>query len=147
MIALVRDPAGKPAGIHRTYIKASGHGKADIEPTKATLGLVRSGAIRLSQPSREMAVGEGLETSAAAGRLLGLPAWCAAFAGNMARSLVLPPEVRSVVIVVDRDPPGERAASRAGRRWRAEGRRTRFFMPDDKGADAADVLAARVAHG
>jgi hypothetical protein len=58
---------------------------------------------------------------------------------------VLPAIVRSVVIAVDRDPSGERAAREAGSRWTAEGRRVRFLMPNAAGQDACDVLAARVA--
>jgi outer membrane PBP1 activator LpoA protein len=61
---------------------------------------------------------------------------------------VLPPEVRSVLIAVDRDAAGERAANAAGRRWRVEGRHVRFMVPDKLGDDAVDVLRAReAAHG
>ncbi len=54
--------------------------------------------------------------------------------------------VRAVVIAVDRDAAGEKAARDAARRWRAEGRHVRLLVPDLPGQDAADVLAARRAN-
>ena len=91
-------------------------------------------------------IGEGIETSASAGRMLGLPAWSALSAGNLGNGLVLPPEVRSVVIAADPDESGQKAAREAWRRWTAEGRRVRIAMPNAAG-DFNDVLRAQgVAH-
>ena len=88
-------------------------------------------------------IGEGIETSAAAGILLGLPSWASISAGNLARALTLPPEVRRVVIAADHDAPGRLAAKEAALRWRAEGRAVRIALPDRPGDDFADVLIAR----
>jgi len=81
---------------------------------------------------------------ASAGRLARWPAWAAVSAGNLARGLVLPPEARRVVIAVDPDPPGERAAQAAARRWKAEGRDVTLARPDGSG-DFNDVLVTREA--
>lgn len=143
MVALVRDAGGEPLAIHRTYLRRDGTGKADVEPAKASLGPVWGGAIRLALMAAEMVIGEGIETAASAGCLTGLPAWAAINAGNLATGLVLPVGVRSVVIAVDRDPAGERAAATAAGRWQAEGRHVRLLIPDLPGTDAADVLRAR----
>lgn len=140
MLALVVDVAGKPMGLHRTYLRPDGTGKAAIDPPKATLGPVAGGAIRLHPEARELVIGEGIETAASAGRLMGLPAWAAISAGNMARTLALPATVASVVIAADADPPGRLAADAAAARWRAEGRRVRIALPDRAGWDFNDIL-------
>ncbi len=143
LVALVQDVAEKPLAVHRTYLRPAGTGKADVEPNRASLGRLWRGAIRLHPLADELVVAEGIETAAAAGILLGLPAWAAVSAGNMACALALPPEVRRVVIAADHDKPGRQAAKEAATRWKAEGRTVRVALPDRPGEDFADVLAAR----
>ena len=138
LLARIDAPDGKFAAIQRIFLKQDGS-KADIEPTKASLGVVAGGAVRLQSCSDELVIGEGIESSAAAGVLLGLPAWSAVSCGNMARSLSLPPEIRSVVIAADHDPAGLRAAEAAWRRWRAEGRSVRILKPNQKDGDFNDL--------
>ena len=139
MVAGVQDTAGAVVAIHRTYLTRQG-AKAAVEPPKASKGPVWGGAIRIHPVAAEIVVGEGIETSASAGLLLSLPAWAAISAGNLARGLQLPPEVRSVIIAADNDPVGSTAAQDAAIRWRAEGRRVRIARPDRAGADFNDVL-------
>ena len=105
LVAVVQDSAGAPVACHRTYLTPDGR-KAGADPGKASLGPVWTGAIRLHPVAPEIVVGEGVESSASAGILLGLPAWAALSAGNLAKALILPPEVRSVVIAADRDAGG-----------------------------------------
>ncbi len=145
MLALVQDVDGTPIAVHRTYITRGGR-KADAVPVKAAVGPIWGGAIRLDLAAAELVIGEGIETSASAGRLLGLPAWAAIAAGNLAQGLRLPPQVRSVVIAADADGPGRRAAEDAAARWQAEGRRVRIATPDVPGADFNDILVAEGAH-
>jgi hypothetical protein len=145
MLAKVVDAAGSFRGLHRTFLRPDGSGKADADPSRATLGRIDGGAIRLDPLAPGMVVGEGIESSASAGRLLGLPAWAAVSAGNLARSLTLPLEVLSIVIAVDADPAGRRAANEAARRWQREGQTVRLMIPDGEGADANDVLRKRLA--
>jgi putative DNA primase/helicase len=140
MIALVQDVTGSALAVHRTFLARDGAGKATVEPAKATLGPVWGGAIRLDPMAREMVVGEGIETCASAGRLLGLPAWAALSAGNLGRGLVLPVDVQTVVIAADADPAGEVAARDAALRWSGEGRQVRIARPDEAGCDFNDVL-------
>ena len=109
-------------------------------------GPLAGGAIRLYPIAPELVIAEGIETAASAGRLMGLPAWVAVAAGNLQRTLALPPEVRSVVVAGDPDPAGRTAAEGAARRRRAEGRRVRIAMPDTPPQDFNDVLASRVSH-
>ena len=143
LVALVQDARGKPVAVHRTYLTRHGR-KAAAEPVKASKGPVWGGAVRLYRAAPELLVGEGIETAASAGRLLHLPAWAAISAGNLAKGLLLPVEVQSVVIAADRDPVGTQAAQDAAARWRGEGRRVRIAWPDTDGADFNDILAARM---
>lgn len=145
MVAMIQDAAGNLIGLHRIFLTVTGN-KAAVDPVKATLGHIAGGAIRLHPPCAEMVVGEGIETTAAAARLTGLPGWSAVAAGNLARSMVLPELVRSVVIAVDRDPAGERAAREAAWRWQREGRRVRLMVPDLEGEDANDILIRETQH-
>ena len=139
LIGLVTAPDGQLCAIHRTYLQQDGSGKANVSPPKASLGPVWTCAIRLHEAGAELVVGKGIESVAAAGLLLGLPAWVAISAGNMARAMVLPDIVRAVVIAVDRDPAGERAADDAARRWRAEGRH-KVFVFRDRPSRREDVM-------
>jgi putative DNA primase/helicase len=144
MLALVVDVTGAPIGIHRTYLQHDGRGKADVDPVKASLGPVWGGAIRLHSIAAELVIGEGIESSASAGQLLGLPAWAAISAGNLACGLVLPAEVRTVIIAVDADDAGDRAARAAALRWAMEGRKVRIVRPNAAGIDFNDVLRGNV---
>lgn len=142
MIALVCDMSGTPVAVHRTFLTRDGR-KATVEPAKASLGPVWGGAIHLSEliEGTPIVVGEGIETAASAGRLMGLPAWAAISAGNMAKGLLLPPEARKVVIAADPDHAGERAARTAAQRWAAEGRTVQIARPVGTG-DFNDLLTA-----
>lgn len=140
MVAAVVNSTGAPIAAHRTYLRRDGSGKADVDPQRATLGSPWGGAVRLDKIAEEVVIGEGIETAASAGRLLNLPAWAAISAGNLAQGLVLPAEVRAIVIAADADPPGERAAQAAALRWQAEGRAVRIARPDKPGRDFNDLL-------
>jgi putative DNA primase/helicase len=143
LIALVCDQAGTPIGIHRTFLARDGK-KASVEPAKASLGPIWTGAVRLDPiaAGTPLVIGEGIESSASAGHLMGWPAWAAISAGNLANGLLLPPELRSVVIAADPDEAGADAARSAWERWTGEGRTVRIATPDGPG-DFNDLLLAR----
>lgn len=147
MLAILQDSASQVVAVHRTFLQPGGTGKYAVEPYRMTLGPVAGAAVRLFPAAAKLVVGEGIETTLSAARLLGLPAWSAVSAGNMADSLVLPAEVREVVIAADHDDPGLQAAARAAARWKAEGRTVRLAKPDRRGADFNDLLLDRVRRG
>lgn len=144
LVALVSDASGNAIAAHRTFLAADGTGKAKVEPQRASLGPVWGCAVRLAEADAGgvIVVGEGIETAASAGRMIGLPAWAAISAGNLSRGLLLPPAVHHVVIAVDPDGPGETAAAEAAQRWSREGRRVQLAHPDGPG-DFNDLLRAR----
>jgi len=54
MIAAVQ--GNQLAAVHRTYLKADGSGKADIEPAKMMLGATKRAAVRLSEARERLVV-------------------------------------------------------------------------------------------
>ncbi len=150
LVALVQDAARQPIAAHRTFLTLDGR-KARVDPVKASIGPVWGGAVRLDpaplDPAAALVIGEGIETAASAGLLMGLPAWAALSAGNLARGVLLPLDVRHVVIAADHDAgprqPGQDAAQAAAARWRGEGRTVRIATPDVPGNDFNDLLQDR----
>jgi putative DNA primase/helicase len=142
MLARVDNPEGAMVTLHRTYLTLDGH-KAEVPTVKklmspATPGATRGGAIRLYPAGETLAVTEGIETALAFRLATGLPAWAAICAGGMAQ-LIVPAEVRLVVICADHDPVGLKAARALARRLLFEQRRVKILSPDTPGADWADL--------
>ena len=98
--------------------------------------------MRLAPSVETLMIGEGVETCLAAMQATAMPAWVALSTSGVA-ALLLPLEVRRIIILADNDASGagERAARTAAARWLAEGRRVRIAMPPEPGTDMADVLA------
>ena len=71
----------------------------------------------------------------------GHAAWAALSATGLG-SLVLPENVRDVIVLADGDRPGESAARTCAERWRREGRKVRIARPPS-GLDFNDILASR----
>jgi hypothetical protein len=148
LIAAVHDVTAKFIGVHRTFLRRNGSVKAEIEPAKASLGPVRGGAVRLATIEQvleagELIIAEGIETAASAGLLLGLPAWSAVSAGNLAKGIVLPTSIRKIVVAADRDAAGYDAARSALFRLKREGREIRVAIPDNDGEDFNNILLGR----
>jgi putative DNA primase/helicase len=143
MVAAIVDAAGELIGVHRTYLRSDGSGKADVERAKAMLGRAACGGVPLASPCETVIVAEGIETALAAMQATTIPAWAALSTSGLV-ALVLPPMVRAVLILADHDRSGagERAARAVAQRWLAEGRRVRLAMPPEPGTDFNDVLLA-----
>jgi hypothetical protein len=148
MVALVEHVERGIVGVHRTYLRSDGAGKADLrkEWQKLSLGPIGGGAVRLGMPRpyEWLAIGEGIETVLAVMVACRLPGLAALSAGGL-RALVLPPEIEHVLIAADNDANGvgQRAAHDAAARWSAEGRHVRIALPPEPDTDFADVLAAK----
>jgi phage/plasmid primase-like uncharacterized protein len=146
MAAPVVNVDGEQTGIHMTYLRADGSGKADLgdpELQRECRGVVRGGAIRLAphDPDRELIIGEGIETVLSAMQIFGLPGWAAVSADGL-KTVELPLAVRSIVITVDNDinGAGQRNALAAYQRWTDEGRSVRIVMPPLSGTDFNDII-------
>jgi len=147
MVARIDNIDGEPIGIHRTYLARDDRGQWRRRD-RASLGPIGGAAVRLAPAGDTLMIGEGIETRLAAMQATAQPAWAALSTSGMV-ALILPPTVRSVVILADHDRNGAggRAAFAAGQRWLAEGRRVRIAMPPEPGTDIADVLAGRAYTG
>jgi putative DNA primase/helicase len=139
MVGAVQGVNGQLTGLHRTWLRPDGRGKADVNPAKKMLGTCRGGAVRLAPVRPRLAPCEGIETGLSIRQVCpDLPVWCALSAGNLDR-LQLPAEVEEVMLVADGDPVGLAAAQRAADHYGASGRRIRLVeMP--AGMDANDML-------
>jgi len=141
MVAGVQGPDRQIIALHRTFLRTDGEGKAQVSSARKFLGSVRTGAVRLAAAGPELAVGEGIETSAAFQQLTGTPTWAALSSSGLI-SVELPPLplAATVFILVDRDAAGEQAAQVAGERFSREGRTVNLVRPN-VGNDLNDALA------
>ena len=145
MLAPVVNVTGEQIGVHLTYLRCGGAGKATLpkEYQRECRGVIHGGAIRLAEhdPDTELLTGEGVESTFSAMQLFGLVGWAAVYAGGL-KTMELPPEVRRIVIAADNDESGvgQRNALAAYDRWTAEGRSVRIMAPPVVGDDFNDVL-------
>jgi DNA primase len=139
LVALVASAQDCATGIQRTYLNASGTGKANVPKQKLSLGRIRGGAIRLAPAAGELVVCEGLEDGLTLQQELGVATWVAAGVGNL-RTLDLPAGVRAVVIGADADASGMAGARAAAERFVAEGRKVRIIQPYSGFKDFNDEL-------
>jgi putative DNA primase/helicase len=148
MLAPVVNASGELTGVHMTYLRLDGGGKADLlkEFQRECRGLIHGGAIRLADhnPDTALIVGEGLESTLSAMQIFGLPGWSAVFAGGL-KTVELPSAAHAIIIAADNDVSGagQRNALAAYERWAAEGRTVRIKAPPDAGDDFNDVLKRR----
>jgi putative DNA primase/helicase len=127
-------------GLHRTFLRQDGSGKAELDPVKMSLGPCKGGAVPLAPAGPLLAVTEGIETGLAYTQVTGVPTWAALSTGGL-RNLILPAYIAEVIIAADPDIPGIRAAHEAARRWLAEGRKVIIARPPE-GRDFNDLLRA-----
>ena len=158
MVAPVVNVAGEQIGVHKTFLKPGGSGKADLpkEAQRESCGILKGGAVRLADldpghrlddraPDHGLIVGEGIESTLSVMQLFGLPGWAALSANGIA-VLELPDHVREVVIAADNDSNGVgfAAALAACEHWQGEGRHVEILMPPNAGDDFNDVLQGRL---
>lgn len=142
MVARVKGSDGY--AVHRTYLKSDGSGKAEVEPAKAMLGNCAGGAVKLIEAGGPLVVAEGIETalSLACG-LLQAPAtiWAALSTAGM-ENLRLPAEAGELIIAVDGDEAGRKAANALADRAYNLGWVVSLLKAPD-GQDWNDVLMAQ----
>lgn len=94
--------------VHRTYLRADGSGKAEIEPAKAMLGATAGGAVRLADGPSRLVVAEGTESglSLLCGLLDDPVTLWAGLSTSGLRGLRLPDQPGRLTIATDGDAPG-----------------------------------------
>ncbi|MER8460976.1 MULTISPECIES: toprim domain-containing protein [unclassified Mesorhizobium] len=120
LIAAVTNLNGQTTGLQRTWLDASGNGKAQLADPRRSLGHLLGNAIWLGhQPGAPvMAAGEGFETMASLRTVMPALPVAAATSANHLAGLTLPPGCRRLYIAADADAAGrhgiERLSQRAG---------------------------------
>jgi hypothetical protein len=118
----------EPVGLHVTYLRADGLGKAEGDRVKVMLG--KAGVIRLAPiEGPTLGIAEGIETGlTVAQHFRWRPVWCATSAGGIGRFPVLA-GIQTLMIFADRDPAGINAARTCAANWTRAGREARICLP------------------
>jgi hypothetical protein len=142
MIARMTDPeTNRPVGVHRTFIRPDGSGKADVTPAKQMLG--NAGIVRLVEDAEVLhglGICEGIETALAVMRAGWRPVWACLSAGGIARFPIL--RGITLTIFADADEAGRTAARACAQRWADAGREVVIRTPCDTGTDWNDLREA-----
>lgn len=112
MIAAFGD-TDEPRGVHLTFIKSDGSGKADIDRQRIMLGPACSFPIVVAQPNDllGLTVTEGIEDAISVHAAIGLGAWAAGSASRMAALATrVPGYIETVTIMAHDDQAGQRGA-------------------------------------
>lgn len=143
MLALVRDPSGSPATLHRTFLTPEGEKAPVPDPRRIMPGEIPKGsAVRLMPHHGTIGIAEGIETAIAAASLHGVPCWSALNAG-MLEDWEPPDGVREVIVFGDNDDNfvGQAAAYALAKRIaRTKTIQVSVKIPDQSGFDWLDVL-------
>ena len=143
MVAAIEHPVtGELQGVHVTYLRPDGRGKADVSPAKLMRGRAGGGVVRLAPVSQHMALAEGIESALSHQQLTGIPTWGALSAGNFEK-VRWPAIVKRVTVAADNDARGLAEAEKAARRWAFEGLTVEVSKPSTPGADFNDILVTK----
>jgi putative DNA primase/helicase len=150
MLAAVQGPDGQAVTLHRTYLEQGA--KAPIaEPKKLLNAGINGAAVRLFEPTDELAIAEGIETALAVHMRTGKPVWAALSATNMEK-MWIPTTVAKLGIYADHDESytGQAAAYALAKRIKIQAKRrgpreVAVHIPRHAETDWADVLLERLA--
>ncbi|MCA8927612.1 MAG: toprim domain-containing protein [Alphaproteobacteria bacterium] len=147
VVALVQ--GGDGFAVHRIYLDRDGTGKAPVgsNDQKRALGPVRGGAVRLTVGRGPLVIAEGIETalSAIPGGFVEPDAriWAAISSSNM-KQVKLPRTPGRLVVALDRDQAGRRAAYALADRAHGWAWEVTLLQPP-AGSDFNDLLRREVA--
>lgn len=136
LIAAIRDQLGLVA-IHRSFLDPQTNRLASLDEARCGLGRFGGGAVRLGGIASRLGLAEGIETALSASILFKIPCW-ATLGTERFRHVVLPEEVRTLVLFLDNDRGGRRAEALAREAFRHLA--IELFYPRQDGADWNDVL-------
>ena len=141
MIGGVQGVDGTMIGVHRTFLCRDGTAKASVSDAKMTLGPVAGGAVRFGPAAQRLAVAEGIETALSIVQACpDLSVW-SGISTSLMRRLLLPPRVREIILCVDGDEAGDKAARHLAEQFASEGRAVRI-APAPDGQDYNDLTRA-----
>ena len=148
MVAAIRSADGSINAVHRTWLDASGTTKACLRNPRKLLGSPKGHGV-LFHPERaarnDIVVGEGIETVLSVTAALPGSAGIATLSSSGMAGIDIPDTIGRILIAVDRDDSGYRAAAKLEQRLCDEGRPVRRIVPQRN--DFNDDLMALGAGG
>ncbi|MCY4502859.1 MAG: toprim domain-containing protein [Alphaproteobacteria bacterium] len=148
MVAAIKGADGSINAVHRTWLDASGTGKANLPEPRKMLGPPKGYGVQF-HPERadrnDIVVGEGIETVLSVTTALPGCAGIATLSSSVMPGIAIPESIGRVLIAVDRDKSGYTAAMKLEARLREEGRPARLIFPQRN--DFNDDLMALGAGG
>ena len=117
-------PPDRVQGVHLTYLKHDGSGKAPVDPDRRIVGRARGSPLALIPPNDGLGlvIGEGIETTLSVAIKMGVGAWAAGSAPFMPfLADAVPSFIECVTIAREEDKAGQRGADELGRRLEARG--------------------------
>lgn len=161
LLAQVVDPAEELVALHRTYLTEDGQ-KAPVRPVKKLLTAAnctaRGGALRLHPAGAILCTCEGIENGLTTLLKNRLPLW-PALSSALLGELVVPAQVRHLVIWGDYEPPRQQpdgswrqpgldAANKLAKRVRAQGCTVEMLFPKkESGTEKIDWNQVLLDHG
>ena len=112
LLAAITDLAGRITGVHRTWLDASGHGKAPVANPRRALGNQLGHGVRFGRTGTVVIAGEGLETVLSLRTVMPAMPMVAALSASHLGALVLPQGLQRLYIARDRDAAGRWAFER-----------------------------------
>jgi hypothetical protein len=141
LLAAVSDLSGRIMGVERTWLDASGLGKASIAVPRRALGSLLGHGVRFGSASGALLAGEGVETVLSLKTVMPGMSMVAALSASRLAGLALPPGLARLYVACDSDAAGRRAFERLSLRGQAEGFVARALQA--AGGDFNDDLRAR----
>ena len=130
ILAIVRNPQGRPVALHRTYLTEDGH-KAPVSAPKKIMKVydLAGSAVKLFPPmDGVLGVCEGIEDALSAFILWRIPTWTCLGTSGL-KGFEPPGEVQELVIFTDNDEPGKKAAIELAERMEEKGKAVRIRVP------------------
>lgn len=110
LIAAVTNLAGEITGVQRTYLARDGSMKAPVPAPRKAMGVFAGNGVRFGEAQEVMAAGEGIETVMSVRSVAPAMPMVAALSAQNLRALALPPTLKRLYILADRDDAGIGAA-------------------------------------
>jgi len=121
LIAAVTDLHGRIMGVERTWLDASGSGKAPVPVPRRALGSLLGHAVRFGSARTVLLAGEGVETVLSLKSIMPCMPMVAALSASRLAGLTLPSELTRLYVACDADAAGRRAFVCLRARAQAEG--------------------------
>ncbi len=148
LVAAATDLSGTLCGVSRTYLAPDGSGKAPVDPQRRSKGDMLGHGVRFGAVGDVMAAGEGLETTLSLRVPMPTMPVVAGTGSNHLAAMVLPPSLRTLLVIRDNDSGGDSATDALFWRCRAAGIEFVLIDPElnDLNADLMSLGRARLIH-